>query len=204
MSVLKSKFSSVIAVVIVCSCYAAAGSGPVAKLFPGEKDWAASPGWNSESNMAPAFTSDGKTVFFTHWLDHTGTIMVSHLAHGRWSKPEAAPFSGQWRDLEPTMAPDGSYLVFISNRPAMEGGKAIDGFFQGRAQPGQGGNLWRVDQASEWSKPVRLPDEVNNNTTTMRLNIKSSSPTPNRTTYCPTRLAGTNCKPTSTADGRGA
>jgi hypothetical protein len=24
--------------------------------------------------------------------------------------------------------------------------------------------LWRVDKAGDWSKPVRLPDEVNNNT----------------------------------------
>lgn len=164
MSVLKSKFSSVLAVVIVCSCYAAAGSGPVAKPFPGETDWDAAPGWDAGSNVAPALTSDGKTVFFTHFRDNASTIMVSHLRHGHWSKPEAAPFSGQWRDLEPTMAPDGSYLIFSSNRPTVDGGKAIDGFFQGQVQPGKGGNLWRVDLAGGWSKPVRLPDEVNDNT----------------------------------------
>jgi len=164
MSVLKNKLLGAIAVVIACGCYAAAGSAPVAKLFPGETDWAASPGWDSGTNLAPAFSPDGQTVFFTHWHDGTGTIMVSHLDHGHWSKPETAPFSGQWRDIEPAMAPDGSYLVFSSNRPAVEGGKVIDGFFQGQVQPGKGGNLWRVDHAGNWSKPVRLPDEVNNNT----------------------------------------
>jgi hypothetical protein len=62
------------------------------------------------------------------------------------------------------MAPDGTYLVFSSNRPAIEGGKAIDGFFGGKPQPGKGGNLWRVNRTTDgWGKPVRLPDEVNNN-----------------------------------------
>jgi Tol biopolymer transport system component len=96
------------------------------------------------------------------------------LDHGHWSKPETAPFSGQWGDIEPTMAPDGSYLVFSSNRPAVEGGKAIDGFFGGKVQPGKGGNLWRVDQAGGWSKAVRLPDEVNNSTAIYSPSVASS------------------------------
>jgi hypothetical protein len=176
MSVLKNKLLGVIAVVVIaCSCYAAAeGPAPVATLFPGETDWAASPGWDAGSDNAPSFTSDGQTVFFGRWHDGNGTIMVSHLHDGHWSKPETAPFSGQWRDIEPTMAPDGSYLVFSSNRPPAEGGKAIDGFFGGQVQPGKGGNLWRVDRASNWSKAVRLPDEVNNNTAIYSPSVASS------------------------------
>jgi hypothetical protein len=173
---LKHKWISAIAIVIACSCYAAAaGTEPVATLFPGELDWAASsPNWSAGSDIAPAFTADGKTVFFGRWQDGTGTIMVSHLAGGHWSKPEPASFSGQWRDIEPTMAPDGSYLVFSSNRPAVAGGQAIDGFFQGKEQPGKGGNLWRVDQASGWSKAVRYPDEVNDNNAIYSPSVASS------------------------------
>jgi hypothetical protein len=173
---LKQKWISAIAIVIACSCYAAvAGTEPVATLFPGELDWAASsPSWSAGSDIAPAFTADGKTVFFGRWQDGTSTIMVSHLAGGHWSKPEPASFSGQWRDIEPTMAPDGSYLVFSSNRPAVAGGQAIDGFFQGKEQPGKGGNLWRVDQASGWSKAVRYPDEVNDNNAIYSPSVASS------------------------------
>ena len=154
----QNKVGRALAVVLMCSSFAAASVVPVPKVFSGEADW------GTGSNAAPAFTPDGKTVFFSHWHDGGGTIMVSHLRAGRWSKPEPAAFSGQWRDIEPAMAPDGSYLVFSSNRPATEGGKAIDGFFQGKPQPGKGGNLWRVNRTRDgWSKPVRLPDELNTN-----------------------------------------
>ena len=141
------------------SSLAAAPGTPVPTVFPGETDW------GTGSNACTTFTPDGKTVVFVHWHDGGGTIMLSHLENGKWTKPEVAPFSGQWRDIEPAIAPDGSYLVFISNRPAVEGGKPIDGFFQGKDQPGAGGNLWRVDRRGKgWGKPERLPDEVNSNT----------------------------------------
>lgn len=154
-----SKVCQVLAVVVMWSSFASASSTPEPKVFAGEADW------GTGSNAAPAFSPDGKTVFFVHWHDGGGTIMVSYLRGGTWSKPETASFSGQWRDIEPAMSPDGSYLVFSSNRPAVEGGKVIDGFFQGKTQPGKGGNLWRVNRTSKgWSKPIRLPDEVNSNT----------------------------------------
>jgi len=117
------------------------------------------------NDLSPAFTPDGKTVFFTRSNSNQSTILVSHLSGGTWSKPRIAPFSGEWLDLEPTMAPDGSYLIFISSRPTETGGKPIDGFYNGAAQPGRGGNLWRVDHTSSgWGEPHRLPNIVNSNT----------------------------------------
>ncbi|HSU96494.1 MAG TPA: hypothetical protein VLI40_04650 [Gemmatimonadaceae bacterium] len=119
----------------------------------------------SANDLSPAFTPDGRTVLFTRSNSSQSTIMISHLSGSTWSKPEIAPFSGEWRDLEPTMAPDGSYLIFVSNRPATSGGKALDGFYNGAAQPAAGGNLWRVDRTARgWGEPHRLPDIVNSNT----------------------------------------
>ena len=117
------------------------------------------------NDLSPAFTPDGRTVFFTRSNSSQSTIMISHMSGGIWSKPEIASFSGEWRDLEPTMAPDGSYLVFVSNRPATISGKPLDGFYNGVAQPAAGGNLWRVDRTARgWGEPHRLPDMVNSNT----------------------------------------
>lgn len=117
------------------------------------------------SDLSPAFTPDGKTVFFTRGNASQSVILESHLVRGHWSRPVIASFSGVWRDLEATMAPDGSYLIFASNRPVAAGGKALDAYYNGGPHPAFGGNLWRVDRTTRgWGTPRRLPDVVNPNT----------------------------------------
>ncbi|GAA0707856.1 hypothetical protein [Dokdonella soli] len=99
-----------------------------------------------------AFTPDGNAVYFDRSQWPNAFIMVSHREHGTWSTPRIAPFSGQWLDHDPAMAPDGSFLVFASSRPSTEGGAPVKG----------AGNLWRVNrQGDGWSAPVRLPDTIN-------------------------------------------
>jgi len=88
--------------------------------------------------------------------------MEAHLDGVHWSSPRIASFSGHWRDLEPAMAPDGSYLIFASSRPIDGSGKPIDGHWGGKLHVGRGGHLWRVNrEGSSWSKPVLLPETVN-------------------------------------------
>src|SRR5579859_875259 len=79
-------------------------------------------------DSAPAFTPDGRTVYFTRSDGQNSSILVSHLDNGHWSAPAMAAFSGQWSDMEPAMSPDGRFLVFVSNRPKTPGGKPLDGF----------------------------------------------------------------------------
>lgn len=63
------------------------------------------------------------------------------------------------------MAPDGSYLLFTSNRPDKGASRPIDGFYYGKEQIAKGGNIWRVDRVtSGWSEPYRLPSTVNAST----------------------------------------
>lgn len=60
------------------------------------------------------------------------------------------------------MSPDGSYLIFVSNRPVFAGGAPIDGLVRGKPQPGKGGNLWKVDRVKGgWSRPARLSIVIN-------------------------------------------
>lgn len=96
------------------------------------------------------FMPDGNTVFFDREGVKSSTIMTSHRIAGHWSQPTIAPFSGRWVDHDPVVAPDGSYMIFTSNRPAVAGG-----------EPLHGGQLWRVDRNGGWATPVRLPAIVN-------------------------------------------
>ncbi|GGB18194.1 PD40 domain-containing protein [Puia dinghuensis] len=114
-------------------------------------------------DAAPAFSPDGKTVYFHRSGPAlSAVILVSRLRNGVWSAPDIASFSGSWQDIEPAMAPDGSYLIFSSNRPVVPGGKRLDGVWNGKVWPTGGGNLWRVDRKGEgWGEPYRLPDMIN-------------------------------------------
>lgn len=88
---------------------------------------------------APTFTPDGRTMYFTR----TSGIFESHRNGDQWSEPKLASFSSEGRNQQPALAPDGSFLVFVSVRD-------------------HAANLWRVDrQGTGWSAPTRLPDAVN-------------------------------------------
>lgn len=102
----------------------------------------------------PAFTPDGRTVYFlkdapdfSFW-----TIVVSHFDKGRWGEPEVAPFSGRYSDADPFITPDGSKLYFISTRPA-------------DAAPGgvpKDLDIWVVERtAAGWGEPKNLGMPVN-------------------------------------------
>lgn len=115
-----------------------------------------------------AFSPDGRTVFFDRVRWPNAAILVSHRTGDGWTSPRIAPFSGRWLDHDPAMAPDGSFLVFSSNRPDQPGGKPLDAVMaNGKVSPGSGGHLWRVDRKGNgWGEPVRLPDAVNRSTRT--------------------------------------
>jgi WD40-like Beta Propeller Repeat len=143
------------ALIAALALFSAAGGAAPRIFAPGVISGAA-------NDAAPVFAVDGKTVYFFRSNGSDYNILVSHLRGTRWSNPEVASFSGQWRDLEPSISPDGSFLVFASSRPIDDGGKPLDGIWGGTNHPGKGGNLWRVNRkGAGWSAPVRLSDEIN-------------------------------------------
>jgi hypothetical protein len=115
----------------------------------------------------PTFSADGKTVYFAR----KDGIVAARLEGASWTAPALVSFSGRWRDYDPALAPDGSFLIFASNRPAVDGGAALDGEWGAPTRtihPGLGGNLWRVERRGDgWGEPTRLPDAVNRGTAVM-------------------------------------
>jgi len=124
---------------------------------------------------APAFTPDGRTVYFGRGSDAAAFILVSHLAKSKWSEPVIAAFSGRWLDMEPAMAPDGTYLIFVSNRPISPDGPPIDGAINGESLPRKGANLWRVNRTHDgWSDPARLPNNISSSHSTYSPSVASN------------------------------
>jgi Tol biopolymer transport system component len=74
-----------------------------------------------------AFSPDGREFYYTVWLPmRSGVIMEMHRKNSHWSQPDIAPFSGEYSDLEPFIAPDGKVLLFVSNRPLEGEGQSKD------------------------------------------------------------------------------
>jgi len=97
-----------------------------------------------------AFMPDQKTVFIADGQ----TIVVSKMIRGKWSTPVTAPFSGQWKDWDPTMSPDGKRVIFVSTRP-------LESMSQDKAQ--KNAHLWYVEKLSgnNWSSPKHFDAPVN-------------------------------------------
>ena len=154
---MKRAFDAVVGMLLVLyACAAAAMPGAVPEVFaPGVVSGPA-------HDSAPAFTPDGREVYFTRSSSSLSTLLVSYRLARGWSEPVIAPFSGEWLEMEPAFSPDGRFLVYASNRPDNEGGAPIDGFFNGVARPGKGARLWRVDRTpTGWSPPRLLPSAIN-------------------------------------------
>ena len=85
---------------------------------------------------AVAFSPDGTSLFHASFLDrvarHRGQTLAPGApelgifesrrgADGRWGAPALLPFSGRDKDYEPTLSPDGQFMIFNSWRPLPSG-----------------------------------------------------------------------------------
>lgn len=104
-----------------------------------------------DDEFGGTFTPDGKTCFFSKsvlrfYLD---VICYSEFKNRAWQEPKIAPFSGQYRDFDPVISPDGNKMVFTSNRP-------VDGVLR----PDY--DIWMVEKnANGWSDPIHLDTTIN-------------------------------------------
>ena len=100
-----------------------------------------------------AFTADGRSAFFNRSVPRHNLyfICTSTFRDGRWSEPTVAPFSGRYWDFDAVLSPDGSRMVFSSDRPV-----------PGRTKADQDFDLWMIEKIGPgWSEPRHLDDTVN-------------------------------------------
>lgn len=104
-----------------------------------------------DDEFGGAISPDGGSMYYDvtvspHYLY---TMVESHLVKGQWQTPEVLPFSGQWRDSDPVLTPDGKTLLFASDRPR-------DGV------PSHAFTIWSVARTAHgWGTPRALDGPVN-------------------------------------------
>jgi dipeptidyl aminopeptidase/acylaminoacyl peptidase len=106
----------------------------------------------SDARVAsPRFSPDGKTLFFHKPNIPFGhyQMFVSEYRDGQWSKPEAPSFGlAKASDGDMYFSPDGSKMVFVSNRPSKVRKYNYD--------------LWMVEKTHNvWSEPKHLSADIN-------------------------------------------
>lgn len=105
------------------------------------------------SNRDFTISPKGDEIFFTLQQPRFVTSTILHLVkqNGQWSKPEVAPFSGRYRDLEAAFSPDGQTVYFSSDRPLKDSSTKKDF------------DIWRVKRntSGTWGEPENLGPVVN-------------------------------------------
>lgn len=99
------------------------------------------------------FHPNGKEFYYTKESveSNYGTIMVSKLIDGVWTKPEPSDIEGEYREIDPFITPDGMTMYFNSNRPLVEGDTAINN-----------ADIWKVLREEDgWGYPIYLGEKVN-------------------------------------------
>ena len=130
-----------------------AASAPYAAKAPLPKPKLFAPGVISTADFEshPAFTPDGKTLYFLKDAPNFSfwTIVVSRFERGTWQSPTVAPWSGRYRDADPFITADGQRFFFISDRP-------VDG------NPREDLDIWMMQREGDsWGEPRHLDAPVN-------------------------------------------
>jgi hypothetical protein len=98
-----------------------------------------------------ALSADGNDLYFDRSVPphYLYTLWVAHKSGDGWDTPQLLPFSGRYRDSDPVLTPDGTTLLFASDRP-------VDG------RDPHAFHIWGVRVTPNgWGEPYHLDGPVN-------------------------------------------
>jgi Tol biopolymer transport system component len=108
----------------------------------------------SADEFGATFSRDGKTVLFSRSVPRSNLYLICEATFrdGRWTEPRVASFSGRFWDFDPVFTPDGSKVVFASDRP-----------IPGKKKPDKDFDLWVVERTTSgaWGEPRPFGPNVN-------------------------------------------
>ena len=113
------------------------------------------------NETSATLTHDRKGLYFMRGdLASADTVILSaQWRAGGYEDVSVAPFSGIWKDSEPSISPDGKRLYFVSNRPVTPGGSPLVATRGRLSFPGA--NLWYVEQQGNgWGEPIHIGGEI--------------------------------------------
>ncbi len=98
------------------------------------------------------FSPDGREFYFCvrNFLGAV-SIFQMKMEGENWSQPKLLPFASRYGDIDVTMSPDGSKILFSSLRPV-----------PGREEPKDDYDFWMVEREGDtWGSPIHLGEDIN-------------------------------------------
>jgi hypothetical protein len=149
--------------VLIAATYLPSGQTEKAALFgpylgqkpPGLTPEVFAPGIVSkEGHQAKLFFNpDGSEAIYDERdpVSNRNRLIWVRSVRGVWSEPAVIPFSMEFINNEPCLAPDGKKLFFVSNRPAVPGGGE-------ERTP----SIWMSERTEDgWGGPLKLGPAIN-------------------------------------------
>ena len=102
-----------------------------------------------------SMSTAGGEVYFTAQspMEEVSVLVQAKKGETAWEKRLFLPHSGQYKDLEPFLSPDGLKLYFASNRPLKNSSEAKKDF-----------DIWVLERKNiedNWSDPINMGAPVN-------------------------------------------
>jgi Tol biopolymer transport system component len=98
------------------------------------------------------FSPDGREFYFcVRNFSGAVSIFQMKMVGENWSQPKLLPFASRYGDIDVTMSPDGSKILFSSLRPV-----------PGSEEPKEDYDFWMVEKEGDtWGSPIHLGEDIN-------------------------------------------